>query len=166
MLTVKKMKKIFQWFLYPLRQLILLIPQVRASDIDLKIRKMESNGKLEEARSLRKKWLCKLSPSYRGPLWCSEGADLLYNKKNYEGALTAFEKSIAVKYVPSSDPLLMYYGASCAALKSGNQEKAQKYFQEGLTWYNHFKSGNKFADYISRYEETHMWLQNNLSQTG
>ncbi len=82
------------WILWPLTKLFYRIPFVQVMNVSFEIEKLESQKKYDEARSLRQTWLAKNRYSQSEILLCSEGKDLLYNKKEYARALEIFERVI------------------------------------------------------------------------
>ncbi len=105
---------------------------VRVIGADNAIRRLERGGKEAEARRLRAEALRWAPAKAAGPLWRSEGQDLLYRRKDYEGALAAFEKAIegldgSAALVGVTRPDLVYAGAAQAALMAGQCGRASTY---------------------------------------
>lgn len=134
---------------------------IKAIEGDTKIRKLEKLGDYETARRLRTNLLNKYEIKYLGPLWRSEGMDQLYNLKNYEKALEAFENaiscikgraSISAMQYGVTQPIQAYYGAAAAAIHISDIQKAEVYFLD-------------FCELVERmnvkdqYQDQHNWLK-------
>ncbi len=92
-------------------------------------------------------------------LLCSEGKDLLYNKKEYERALQLFEN--AIESDPCYNPIELYYGASCAAVFTGDFPKAREYFLKLQEWWDKYEEDPKLKYHIlKRYASCKKWLEN------
>ncbi len=146
------------------RKILFKIPFYQSLYISEDIEKLEEDGKLEEARKLRGKWLHNIPLKYSGPLWCSEGEDLLHQRKKYAEALVAFEKAMQSKFTPALNPLRIFTGASVAAVMTTNLEKAKQYYSEAQDWYQKLKSGKKLDSYLSHFDETFIWLSENINK--
>jgi tetratricopeptide (TPR) repeat protein len=129
------MKHLFQLLLKLLGTLPFIGEPMRVVSLDRQLRALEKENAFQAARELRKKAFSKISISHQGPILRSEGEDRLYRLNDYRGALETFERAISVMGksaslygVTSRDRV--YAGASQAALKLGDSQKAQKYYHE------------------------------------
>ena len=149
------------WTLMPIYKLFCQIPAVKVMNVSSEIEKLEQQKKFNEARILRHSWLKKPKFSQSEELWCSEGKDLLFNKKEYSNALETYEK--AIKLNPSYDPIEMYYGASAAAIHTGDNKKAEKYYSIFIDWWNKFSNDPELKKFIFyTYSDNKKWLENNI----
>ncbi len=150
------------WILRPLIMLFYRVPFIQVMNVSFEIEKLEGQKKYDEARLLRHTWLAKYQHSQSEILLCSEGKDLLYNKKEYSKALQTFEKVITID--PCYNPIEVYYGASCAALFTKDHQKAKKYYVTFKEWWDKFKNDPKLKDYMNRYSGCKNWLENNIDK--
>jgi len=128
---------------------------------------LESAGALEEARRRRSLALNSTDIARAGPLWRSEGEDLLHNKKDYRGALAAFQNAIkGLEATPAlygaTRPDLVYAGAAQAALQAGERTIARSYtesFEKAVTHLAKNKSLN-----LQLQEKTLKWLRQELAK--
>ena len=156
-------------FLKALEFLPFIGDSVKIINLNQKIKSLEKQGRFEEARSIRKDALIKISPTYHGPLLRSEGDDKLYQLKDYEGALEAFEKVILAMDKSSflygvTSPDSVYAGAAQAAIYLGLKEKAHKYFQNFKDLIDSLKENPKLQHSLEWHKETLKWLENNIGQ--
>ncbi len=162
---VKYLTVPISWIFKPVTYLIFSIPSLKAIRIYYDINKLEKTEKYKEAENMRTKGLKTLPFRHTGPLWFSEGNDLLYRKKKYKKALEAFENAIETEVNPVADPVQIYCGASTAALLIGNHKKAKKYYDKILTQIDIYKSNPKVKSYFETYYENHegiRWLEQNI----
>jgi tetratricopeptide (TPR) repeat protein len=145
-----------------LRKILYKITFFYPSLLSEDIVRLENQGKIDAARKLRKSSLQNLSLKYAGPLWTSEGEDLLYVEKNYKEALSAFQNAIKSNFTPSINPLRIYCGASTAAVMISDFKLAEKYYDEALEWYDKLKEGNNLDSYLSKFDDTLIWLKNEI----
>ncbi len=142
---------------------------VKIINLNQKIKSFEKQGRFEEARTIRKDALVKISPTYHGPLLRSEGDDKLYQLKDYEGALEAFEKAIlAMEKSPFlygvTSPDSVYAGAAQAAVYLGLKEKAKKYYQSFKELFGSLKKNPKLQHSLEWHKETLKWLEYNINK--
>lgn len=164
---LKLLKPLFWVF----TKLLGLIPSygnvIKAINCEREVSRLEKLGKHEEARKLRTKVLNRHPAKHLGPLWRSEGMDQLYNLKNYEEALEAFEKAInciegdsmicAFQY-GVTQPISVYYGAASSAIYLSDKIKANVYYQNFFKLSSH--SSNK-----EQYQEHLVWLRTQIDES-
>jgi tetratricopeptide (TPR) repeat protein len=149
------------WILMPLGKLLFRIPFMQLTKVMFEIDDLVRQKKYDEARSIREKWLQKPKFSKSAELLCYKGNDLLFNIKDYSQALQIFEETIKIN--PHYNPIELYYGASSAAMLTGDFERAKKYYQTFMVWWNKFKNDPKLKDFIQKnYSEYKKYLENNL----
>lgn len=149
------------WVLWPIIKLFNRIPFVRVMKAHFEIEKLERQNKYDDARALRHSWMAKSRYSQSEILLCSEGKDLLFNKREFAKALQTFEK--VMKMNPDYNPIELYYGASCAAMFTGNSQKAKKYYSKFSEWWKKFEKDSELKDFIlERYSGCKAWLEKNL----
>jgi len=146
------------WILWPHIKLFQKIPFVQVLRVSFEIEKLERQQMYAEARKLRHKWLAKKRYSNSEILLCSEGKDLLYNKKEYERAFQLFENVIEID--PYYNPIELYYGASCAALLTGDFQKAKEYYLKLQEWWDKFEKDPKLKNHLlRRFASCKDWLE-------
>ena len=164
---IKVFKKVIKWLLSPFIWLACLNKSFKALHIFAQVERLEREKKTDEARKLRKIWLLKLPPKYTGPLWRQEGNDLLYDKKDYERSLKAFENaSKAIGENPAhygvADPIQIFYGATISSIKLDLKDKAKKYFQEFLSRYESYSQSDNLRVSVTKYDKGIKWIRENL----
>jgi len=137
---------------------------MKVINYELKIKRLERNGNFDEARKVRAEALSSIPPSHQGPLLRSEGEDLLYRQKNYEGALQIFEKAItAMQQSPAlygvSSPDHIYGGAAQAALLCNEIEKASKYYLEFSGMVENYSNDPKLENNLEWHRKTLNFLE-------
>lgn len=144
-------------------------PLFRVLVIHSDIESLKRNKKHSEARNLRHKSLKIYNKKYLSPLWRQEGFDLLYEVKDYQQSLMAFEK--AMETLPLStalygvaNPLDIYFGASMAAISAEQYEKAEKYYFEFKKLFDSYSLNPKLASVMKNYREGMNWIENSLLQ--
>ncbi|MCP4107578.1 MAG: tetratricopeptide repeat protein [Desulfobacteraceae bacterium] len=163
--SIKYVTVPISWIFKPITYLILRIPSLKVIRIYYDIKELERKEKFEEAENMRMEGLNTIPFRHTGPLLFSQGNDLLYRRKEYRKALEAFENAIEIGIYPLVDPVQIYYGASSAALLTGNHMKAKKYYNEILKWIDFYKSEPKLKSYFETYYENHegiRWLEQNI----
>ena len=165
-------KRLFLRFLKPLlwiiSRIIRLIPSYgdvqRGIELQRDIRALEKSGNHDEARKLRREMLYKYPVKHLGPLWRSEGSDQLYNLKNYDKALKAFENAISAIEGDSmicafqygvTDPFKVYFGAAVSAFYVSEKEKARIYGASFLDLLSKLESKERFNEQVG-------WLNRNI----
>jgi len=136
-------------------------PEFKAMYLLMQIEKLELEKKTNEARALRKNGLDDRRISQLPELWCSEGRDLLFNGKEYEKALVAFQK--AIKADPDYNPIQMYYGAACSAICSGKLSNAKEYHDLFNVWWDRYMENPELKGYyFTHYLGCKNWIDNRM----
>ena len=161
---LKLLKPLF-WFLSRIFELIPFYKNAQKGiNAQREIRQLEKSGNHDEARKLRREILCKYPDKHLGPLWRSEGSDQLYNLKNYNEALKAFENAMSAIEGDSmicafqygvTDPFQVYFGAAVSAFYISEKEKAIIYGTKFLDLVSKLKSKERFNEQVE-------WLSRNI----
>ena len=165
----KQFLKILKPLFWTISRIIRLIPSYgdaqKGIDVQRDIRALEKSGNHDEARKLRREILYKYPVKHLGPLWRSEGSDQLYNLKNYDKALKAFENAMSAIEGDSmicafqygvTDPFQVYFGAAVSAFYVSEKEKARIYGASFLDLVSKLESKERFNEQIE-------WLNRNIS---
>ncbi|MBU1565514.1 MAG: hypothetical protein KJ630_07785 [Proteobacteria bacterium] len=128
---------------------------------------MERKEKYIEARKLRHENLKILNKKYLAPLWTQEGFDLLYQIKDYQLSLVAFENAIETLDLSAAlygvaNPLDIYFGASMAAISANNQEEAQRYYKEFKNLFDSYSKNPKLKNAMKYYREGMDWIEDHF----
>jgi len=160
---MKFLNKLNKIILTTLAPLPIIGEPIRALKIYHEIKRLEKNGKFEEAKVVREKAIATVNPDYQGPILRSEGQDRLYRLKDYEGAINAFEKAeIAMDKsdflygVSKPDGILS--GIAIAAVHLGDKDKAIAYRDKFIKLYDGLKQHVKSEDSLKWHKETISWL--------
>ena len=162
------MKHVFRILLKLLGTLPFIGEPIRVVSLDRQLRALEKENAFQAARELRKKALSKISISHQGPILRSEGEDRLYRLKDYRGALEIFETAISVMGKSASlygvtSPDRVYAGASQAALKLGDSQKAQKYYHEFAKMVAELSANPKLHGSLAWHTETLGRIQSQIN---
>lgn len=149
------------WALKFIYRSLLLIPRLKVMHLLMEIEKLERGKKFDEARALRERWINKPKFAKFAELWFSEGKDLLYNQNEPYKAIISFEKAIEAD--AGFDPINLYYGAACSAIKADHIEKAEKYYRTFNYWWDKFmKHPELNGYYFTNYLGCKNWLDKNM----
>jgi tetratricopeptide (TPR) repeat protein len=156
-----------RFLLYPLLKPMSGLQPFKVIRIVHKIKALEKENNYKKANIIRKKWLLRVEEKNSAPLWRSEGNYQLYQKKNYEKALKAFQNAInALKKMPlnfgASDPLNVYYGATVSAISLNQNELAREYFSDFQNIYESIDKNLKLQKYLLPYAEGIEWIKDKI----
>ena len=144
-------------------------PLFRTLVIHSDIKALEKNEKYDEARKLRHNSLKTLNKKYHAPLWKQEGFDLLYQVKDYQLSLVAFENAIecldhSTGLYGVANPLDIYFGASMAAINANRKDKAQKHYNEFTKLFDSYSKDPELKNALRHYKKGMSWIEQHLPQ--
>ena len=141
----------------------------RVTNMYGRISRLERLGKRDEARRLRHQAIEVTAKARSALLWRSEGEDLFYYKKDYVGALEAYENAIealngSAALYGVSNPCAIYGDASQAAVMAGEREAALKYYGTFAQWVEYLDKGVKSGPDLEWHHELLARLRKELGE--
>lgn len=147
----------------------LVSPLFRLLVLHSDLEALERKKKYNDARILRHKAFNTYNKKYLAPLWRQEGFDLLYQVKDYQLSLVAFQNAIETLELNAAlygiaNPLDIYFGATIASVSASNIDKAKEYYQEFTKLFKSFSKNPKLEKTLKNYNEGISWIERHLSQ--
>ena len=145
----------------------LISPLFKILVVHSDIESLEKRGKYVEARELRHKYLNCTNKKYLAPLWRQEGFDLLYQVKDYQSSVKAFQNAIeTIELSPAlygvAGPLDIYFGASIASASINDIKKTEYYFSKFNELFKSMSKNPKLEKALRNYKEGIQWLNKYL----